>query len=596
MKNELLIIGGASADILHTVSGKVASAGGAGMYTAMSAHRCGTSVALFAPRPSPMPPALQPVFDRLSAWLGPVIPQAELAHFEISYQDGHATYLAASVGAEASLSPASLPEDLSSYGCIHVIPLGAPSRQLDFVRACRQRGARRISIGNYIHPILSEPQLVRQMIHETDFCFMNEAEAVALFGSLEASRTEPGKLLFVTLGSDGCLVIQGEHMTRLDTRPVSPIDPTGAGDTFCGAVLSGLIHGMHPIMAARAALPLAAQMIQYNGREALLWNEAPPEIFYDERASINRQQVIKIAQMIAGLTEVQPFDFVGPEYPPEDHPAALDLFFASTLQQFGFWTDQDGHYHQPLIAPIGGGLQKGSSYLAHVYLRALQEDPGIFAPARQAQLDEAEAAWLYRAEDGSEPMPALDLHLAQARQYGRDMLALGLTPAELIRLSRASETPLQTFLGLLDQIGGYKEDPLRKKSSLLALILSQRPERFISFGMGEAVAPVIDYHLMRSCLRTGLLDVQDGKLMHLLASRQVVSPEDEWAVRWAAYRAIQQVVQNSGKSMGAVDWFFFNARRRCPEMSEPVCAECAVDLACAHHKQLFQPVIRTVFY
>ena len=48
--------------------------------------------------------------------------------------------------------------------------------------------------------------------------------------------------------------------------------------------------------------------------------------------------------------------------------------------------------------------------------------------------------------------------------------------------------------------------------------------------------------------------------------------------------------------MGAVDWFFFNARRRCPEMTEPDCANCVIDAVCAHRKELFQPVVRTTFY
>jgi hypothetical protein len=48
--------------------------------------------------------------------------------------------------------------------------------------------------------------------------------------------------------------------------------------------------------------------------------------------------------------------------------------------------------------------------------------------------------------------------------------------------------------------------------------------------------------------------------------------------------------------MGAVDWFFFNARRRCPEMTEPECNLCALDPLCAHRKELFQPVLRTTFY
>jgi hypothetical protein len=59
---------------------------------------------------------------------------------------------------------------------------------------------------------------------------------------------------------------------------------------------------------------------------------------------------------------------------------------------------------------------------------------------------------------------------------------------------------------------------------------------------------------------------------------------------------MEQVVAKSGKNMGAVDWFFFQARKRCPEMSEPRCELCAVDPACAHRKDLFQPVRRTSYY
>jgi hypothetical protein len=201
-----------------------------------------------------------------------------------------------------------------------------------------------------------------------------------------------------------------------------------------------------------------------------------------------------------------------------------------------------------------------------------------------------------RADDGSDPMPAFDLHLAQANAYGRDMQVLGLTPARIVAQANASARPLQTLMMQLDQIGGYKEDPLRKKSSLLALTLNQRPEGFFRFGPGEDVQPVIDYHLMRSCLRIGLIDINDAQLQRSLAARSQIGADDEWAVRYAAYRAIERLVALSGRSMGAVDWFFFGARRRCPEMTEPDCPACPVDTLCAHRRELFQPVIRTTYY
>jgi hypothetical protein len=228
-------------------------------------------------------------------------------------------------------------------------------------------------------------------------------------------------------------------------------------------------------------------------------------------------------------------------------------------------------------------------------MRPLTNDPEFYTPVRQADLTQPEMLALFRADDGSDPMPAVELHLAQAQGYGRD-LALGLTPRDVVEQAQASATPLQTFLELLDHIGGYKEDPLRKKAGLLALTLNQRPEVFLAFGANEQASPVIDYHAMRSCLRVGLIDVVDKTLREELAGRKLLLPAAEWAVRHAAYMAIEQVAAASGKSMGAVDWFFFNARKRCPEMTEPVCQLCQLDPVCAHRKELFQPVLRTTFY
>jgi len=84
---------------------------------------------------------------------------------------------------------------------------------------------------------------------------------------------------------------------------------------------------------------------------------------------------------------------------------------------------------------------------------------------------------VFRSDVGDNPMPAVDLHVEQARSYGRDMLAIKQTPQTVLQESLTSDQPLQSFLHVLDQIGGYKEDPLRKKSGLLALILNQRPEQ-----------------------------------------------------------------------------------------------------------------------
>jgi hypothetical protein len=89
----------------------------------------------------------------------------------------------------------------------------------------------------------------------------------------------------------------------------------------------------------------------------------------------------------------------------------------------------------------------------------------------------------------------------------------------------------------------------------------------------------------------------DDELKTKLTNRQLVSPAEEWAVRYPAYLAYEQLVSLSGRSLTSVNNFIFtNARKRCPEMTEPECRFCALDPVCAHRKEFFQPVMRTTFY
>jgi sugar/nucleoside kinase (ribokinase family) len=595
--NRLLVIGGASFDLLHLNDRTVDSVGGAGMYTAMAARRCGAQVSMFGLCPDPCPERLVPVAGHLTEWLGPAVPPAQLPQFEISYRQGKTEYLSASRGGEPILSPSMLPGDLSKYDLVHVTPQSDVDLQLSFVQACRQRGALQVSAGTDPGQAAKQPHSVRAVVEQSDYFFMNGLEAEALFGSLDAARAEPGRVLYLTLGAQGARIVQGDTSTSIPAVSATVLDPTGAGDTFCGATLAYILQRQHPIMAARRAVALAAEMIGQVGPAALLSQDPAPEMPLDARVAVNDEQVRRVAEKISTLPEVSPYPFVSPELPPVGHPKALDYFFAATLQQFSFWSVRDNRYHLPLIAPIGGVARKGSDYLWYAITHRLERDAEFCSPERQANLSREELLEVFRADNGHDPMPALDLHLEQARQYGRDMLALRLTPHAVLDRALASTQPLQTFLVTLDQVGGYKEDPLRKKSLLLAMILNDRPETFLPLRDDEQIAPIMDYHFQRSCLRIGLIDVLDGELETKLTDRQIVSPAEEWAVRYPAYLAIEQLVTLSGKSMNAVnDLLFTNARKRCPEMTAPECLSCMLDPVCAHRKAFFQPVLRTTFY
>ncbi len=594
---KLLVVGGASLDTLHLQNRTYHSAGGAGMYTSMAAIRCGVSTSMFAPKPEPMPDELKEIEKRLDRWFGPAVKPADLPHFEIEHCGEKAHYLHTSIGAESLLRIYQLPADLGKFDCIHFTPLGDSDLQFQFIHACRQKGTRLISAGTYLCMIKEKRLSILQSLEIADVFFMNEEEACLIFGSSEKITTKPGKLLFVTMGEKGCLVVQGSHRTFLKSIPSQVFDPTGAGDSFCGATLAALLQGEHPVMAAQKGMALATEEIREVGPKALLKKEHAPAATIHTSVRLNHKQIEKISRLVSKSSAASPSDFTGKDFPPAFHPKTLDYFFATILQQFSFWEEKDDHYDHPLIATIDGDNLKGSAYLFRACVRLLDSDPDFYSPERQASLTLEDLQQLFKADDGSDPMPALKLHHKMAVDYGRDMLATGKTPQGILALAKASSTPLKTFLHELDQIGGYKEDPLRKKSNLLALVLNQRPEAFLNFGEDESVPPVIDYHTMRSCLRMGLVEILDEKLKEKIEARKTVTEDEEWAIRYACYLAVEDVVRISGKSLRAVDWFFFYySRQHCPEMTEPVCGQCAANEVCAHRKSLFQPVMRTTYY
>ena len=595
-KKQLLVIGGVSSDTLHLQSRTVKCAGGAGMYTAVAAIHCGVNSILFGPRPNDFSEHFTIVDQYLSDWIGPVIPRDQMPSFEISYRNRKTEYLTVSLNAEKTLSPEMLPTNLARFALIHVTPLGDARKQLSFVQACRERGAKRISAGTGLFNAENQAQAVIDVMEHCDYFFMNRHEAAYIFGSMESAKTTTGKVLYITLGSDGACILQGSHATLIPTSSAKEVDPTGAGDTFCGATLAYLINNKHPIMAARQAVVTATAMIKEIGPMALFSDKPPLEAPLDARVNLNNTQIQKVSNKISTLVEVSPFPFVSPVLPSSMDPKALDYFFAATAHQFSFWSTHNQQYDQPLLAPLAGNMHKGSDYLWEAFRLALEKDNDFCSPERQANLSLNELREIFRDDNGNDPMPALELHLEESLRYGKDMLSLQMTPHSIIEYVNNSNNSLQTFLNLLDKIGGYKEDPLRKKSGLLALILNQRPEKFLTLQENEQVDPVIDYHAMRFCLRIGLINVLDDKLNMKLTKRKIVSPSEEWAVRYAAYRAREEIVRLSGKSEGAVDWFFFNARNRCPEMTEPECELCQIDPMCNHIKNMFQPVLRTTFY
>jgi ribokinase len=76
--------------------------------------------------------------------------------------------------------------------------------------------------------------------------------------------------LFITFDKRGVIVIEGEQATPLPADLANEVDPTGAGDAFCGATLAGLARGELPATAAHNAVTLSARVIEHVGPAFLL--------------------------------------------------------------------------------------------------------------------------------------------------------------------------------------------------------------------------------------------------------------------------------------------------------------------------------------
>lgn len=593
----LLVVGGASLDRIHVNGVPVATPGGAGLYTALAAARAGVEVTMLAPRPDPMPPELAPALDRIR-WVGPTVGVGGLPRFEIAYRDGDVAHFEEYLGAEPDMTPALLDLVPDLPGCAYCVPFMDAGLQRAFIAELRDRGCLTVA-ATYGKAARLETELVRSTLDLADLSFCNAAEAELLFPGATDAAPRPGALRFVTRGAGGVSVQQGDHRTDLIGERVEAVDPTGAGDTFCGTTVARLLLGDHPVEAARRGNTAAAEMVTEIGPRALLRPGASPEPSIDPRVEVDADAVGRLAELIGGLGELGSFPFTGDLFPEVGGPEATAWFAAATLQQFGFWYADDGRWAGSMIAPIDGTSRKGSDYLWAAYLRWVGSDPAAMSPRRQAELTTDAWRSLVAADDGVDPFPDPSLCVDMANAYGRTLLGIGLDAEELVAVAAASDRPMRSLLVLLDHIGGYREDPLRKKSALLGEILRQRPEGFLPAardGAPDDAPPIVDYHVQRTALRTGLVRIVEAELERRIIGRELLDETDEWAVRRATATAVAALSARSGRDMGTVDWFMFEMRHRCPEATPPRCADCPADPVCAHRVDLFQPVRRTTAY
>ncbi len=597
---QLIVVGTPSVDRIDIHGESHTTVGGSGFITALAARCTGVSAGLIARVPATLPDQIAAAFAPGGLDAGGLVRvDGSLPSFHISYDTSEsATYLGIEPGEEADVRAADIPRRWLATAWIHVGPLAASATlQLRFIEDLIRRGYHNgLSAGTFSRAATSEPATVRRLFAAVDVGFLNEDEADQIF-----PESMPfGTVVCVTTGRSGARRWDGSNWTSHPTGAVRAFDPTGAGDAFAGAYLGAMLKGdPDPV---DEGLRIASSIIQGPGAAPLIDRLPRPATVRGSRvrpidgvATVDRARIGDVASHLRDVAASSALTFCGSPFPELDDPVALDVLALATLHQYGFWEDTARGYAGPMWSMIGGVRRKGSDFIWAAFTGAANEDPSILDPDRLA----AEPLLFYEIcldDNGVCPVPDVGSHRVLQQGYGGVIGHVGGFRT-VIDECNASPDPLATLLHTLTDIPGYGEDPLAKKSNLLALILANRPERFLDLRGPSTIKPIIDYHIMRTMLRTGCVRAESEDLRLSLQARTWVEAGEESSIRITARDAIDDLCVASRLSVGEVDGFLFNlGRTLCLETESPRCEECPLEAACAREIDLFQPIFRTTAY
>jgi ribokinase len=180
-----------------------------------------------------------------------------------------ANLIAVAAGANARLDPEHVARSLAGLAARDVVLVSAeiPDAAIEAaVRGGTERGATTVLDPAPARPSLLEAARIGAILTP------NDSEATELTGCDEAEEAArrlaalTGRAAVVTLGAAGCLVAEGDAVTRFAAAPVGAIvDTVGAGDAFAGGLAAALAAGDPLSDAVGAALRAAALSLGHAG-------------------------------------------------------------------------------------------------------------------------------------------------------------------------------------------------------------------------------------------------------------------------------------------------------------------------------------------
>lgn len=165
-----------------------------------------------------------------------------------------------SPGANMTMTPSHLDEDLISSARVVLAQLEVPVETVTAAAAA--------CTGIFILNPAPARSLPTELLERVDVLVPNRPELAFLVGGPEpagagdmaeaARRIGHRGSTVVTMGADGALLIDDDRMVGVPAPRVDPVDPTGAGDAFCGALAHALSLGVDLLAAVERAVVAGA--------------------------------------------------------------------------------------------------------------------------------------------------------------------------------------------------------------------------------------------------------------------------------------------------------------------------------------------------
>ncbi len=178
--------------------------------------------------------------------------------------------------ADQSIRPDDLPAAIVGADACHVAPMPLWI-QAELVQHLRREGVNVISLDPHDEYVTGHEEELLALIRDVDLFLPSRTEARLLYGrddpeaAVRAFAAAGPRVVAIKLGPEGSVVCGPDGVDHhVPAMPVRVVDPTGAGDAYCGGFLAAYCNRPDAVVAAFYGAVSASFAIERRGAVALI--------------------------------------------------------------------------------------------------------------------------------------------------------------------------------------------------------------------------------------------------------------------------------------------------------------------------------------